>query len=323
MALDAEAPRVERFLSDWLPAPTKAEVVATYTHHSHARRYRSREAPLKYALHRIADDGAQRPVMQQWLRHIAHTCPGSFYLPRFDASDILAVVGCARGAPNTRTKDAMLASAVRRDMEDLALHELGWDDLMAVLLSAEPLVLRVVVDDRTADVSGAAQKQSPVPTGNKKRPRDDGERACSDGGDSGELPSALLDPNPFQFRLLALAIRRFRKRHETQSASAPSGAAERVLPVLVSITWWNPKKKTFHAHMCALSIEAAASSAAAASATGGAGAGVELVAILYDPIPPGVQAQKAERARSEIATLLRRVLAQPQVSSNALLPCLK
>ena len=85
MALSEVAPSaaVERLLREWLPTPTKAEVAASYTHHSHPRRYRSREAPLKFALQRIGDDGAQRPVMQQWLEHIERACPGRLYLPRY------------------------------------------------------------------------------------------------------------------------------------------------------------------------------------------------------------------------------------------------
>ena len=163
---------VESFVAQWLRAPSKAEVAASHTHHSHARRYRSREAPLKYALHRIADDSAQRPVIQQWLKHIACTCPGSLYLPQFDASDILSVVGCARGAPtDAGVRAAILASALRSGMEDFALHELSWDDFMTMLLCAEPLVLRLVVDARASALL--------LPATTKKRPRGECGRASS------------------------------------------------------------------------------------------------------------------------------------------------
>ncbi len=299
----------ERLLTDWLPPPTKAEVAGTYTHHSHARRYRSREAPLKFALQRIADDGAQRPVIQQWLQHIEQKCPGSLYLPQFEAGDILGVVGCARGAPNCRTRNEIVASAMRRQMEDLALHELSWDDIMAVLLRAEPLVLRIVVDDRPRAARHAAQS--------RKRARD-----VADQGPGSTLP-ILLQSNPFQWRLLALAVRRLRQRLASCARAAQAGeGAGRVLPVLISITWYNPQRRKFHAHMCALSIEQAATTAAtveagAPPADARAGTLVNrtigpdgLVAILYDPIPRGMQAQKAEHARSEIVILLRRILEQ-------------
>ena len=266
----------ESFVAQWLPAPTQAEVAAPHTHHSHARRYRSREAPLKYALQRIADDGAQRPVMQQWLRHVARACPGSLYLPQFDEADILSVLGCARGSPNASVRDAMLASTLRRGMADFASHELSWDGLMSMLLGAEPLVLRVVVDDRAT----ATRAQG------RKRARDDEQQAST---------PVLLDSNLFQFRLLALAIWRFRGQLQAASESG------RVLPVLISITWYNPVRSKFHAHMCALSIEATATPI---SADGG------LVALLHDPIPTGIQAGIAERARAEIVTLLRYVLTQ-------------
>lgn len=249
-------------------------------------------------------------MIQQWLQHVQHTCPSSFYLPQFDAADILGVVGYARGAPNQRTRALILASAMRRQMTDLALHELSWEDIMAVLLQAEPLVLRFVVDDRATAAEAAAQS--------KKRSRDD--RAFSS-----TLP-VLLHPNPFQFRLLALAISRFRRRLSTCTSVAPDstdGGPGRVLPALISITWYNPHRSHFHAHMCALSIErsAAASATAAAPAAEtcsntGASATSDiddpdgLVAILYDPIPRGKQAQKAEHARSEIVTMLQRVLGE-------------
>jgi hypothetical protein len=302
---------LERLLADWLPPPTKAEVEATYTHHSHARRYRSREAPLKFALQRITDDGAQRPVMQQWLQRIEQACPGSLYLPQFEAGDILRVLGCARGAPNCRTRSEIVASAMRRQMEDLALHELSWDDIMAVLLRAEPLVLRIVVDDRPGVAQRAVQS--------KKRARDVADQLPT----YSSTEPILLQPNPFQWRLLALAVRRFRQRLTSCRAKASAGAgAGRVLPIMVSITWYNPQRRKFHAHMCALSIEQAAATAASAeevalpadTCTGMPVNQVErqggLVAILYDPIPRGMQAEKAEHARSEIVALLRQILEQ-------------
>lgn len=249
--------------------------------------------------------------MQEWLQHIQHSCPNSFFLPQFNAADVLGVMGWGRGAPSKCTMDDILESATRRQMEDLALHELSWEDIMAVLVGAEPLVLRMIVDDRAIVADSAAQT--------KKRRRGDRDRTIYDS----TLP-ILLQPNPFQFRLLALAIRLFRRTLCSCTFVAPTGDGPgRVLPVLVSITWYNPQRRQFHAHMCALSVEragAAAGSAvtsaanlstdASSSAISNGNGPDGLVAILYDPIPPGMQAQKAEHARSEIATMLRRVLDQ-------------
>ena len=75
-------------------------------------------------------------------------------------------------------------------MEDMALHELSWEEIMAVLLGVEPLLLRIVVDDRArqgqrgrqrdterdraaGEVSYCARAAGEGAAQTKKRPRDD------------------------------------------------------------------------------------------------------------------------------------------------------